>query len=57
MTRVRSDASRRRCLAATGHGLVGMRERVAMYHGDLEVGPGPIGGFRVAARLPFGAAT
>ena len=44
-------------LAATGHGLVGMRERVAMYHGDLEVGPGPIGGFHVAARLPFGAAT
>ncbi len=44
-------------LAAPGHGLVGMRERVAMYHGHLEVGPGPIGGFRVAARLPFGAAT
>ena len=43
--------------AATGHGLVGMRERVAMYHGDLEVGPGPIGGFHVAARLPFGAST
>ena len=43
--------------AATGHGLVGMRERVAMYQGDLEVGPGPIGGFHVAARLPFGAST
>ena len=43
--------------AATGHGLVGMRERVAMYHGDLDVGPGPIGGFHVAARLPFGAST
>ncbi len=42
---------------ATGHGLAGMRERVAMYHGDLDVGPGPIGGFHVAARLPFGAPT
>jgi signal transduction histidine kinase len=39
---------------ATGHGLVGMRERVAMYDGDLDVGPGPIGGFHVVARLPFG---
>ncbi len=41
----------------TGQGLVGMRERVAMYHGDLEVGPGPLGGFHVAARLPFEAST
>jgi signal transduction histidine kinase len=37
-----------------GHGLVGMRERVAMYNGDLVVGPHPTGGFRVVARLPFG---
>ena len=43
--------------SATGHGLVGMRERVALYHGDLDVGPRPIGGFHVAARLPFGAPT
>ena len=42
---------------AMGHGLAGMRERVAMYHGDLDVGPGPIGGFHVAARLPFGVST
>ncbi len=40
-----------------GHGLAGMRERVAMYHGDLDAGPRPIGGFHVAARLPFGAST
>jgi signal transduction histidine kinase len=38
-----------------GHGLVGMRERVAMYGGRLETGPSPSGGFRVAAHLPFGA--
>jgi signal transduction histidine kinase len=39
--------------AGTGHGLIGMRERVAAFGGDLEIGPGPDGGFRVAARLPL----
>jgi signal transduction histidine kinase len=41
--------------AGTGHGLIGMRERVAAFGGDLEVGPGLDGGFRVAARLPLAA--
>jgi signal transduction histidine kinase len=41
--------------AMVGHGLIGMRERVAAFGGDLEVGPGPDGGFRVAARLPLAA--
>ncbi|MFJ5808695.1 sensor histidine kinase [Streptomyces sp. NPDC093093] len=36
-----------------GFGIVGMRERVALLHGRLSVGPRPEGGFRVAARLPL----
>jgi len=35
-----------------GRGLAGMRERVALYDGVLEVGPRVDGGFRVAARFP-----
>jgi signal transduction histidine kinase len=41
--------------ARVGHGLIGMRERVQVFGGDLETGPCPGGGFRVAARLPFAA--
>ncbi|MEU8353026.1 histidine kinase [Streptomyces sp. NPDC048845] len=37
----------------TGHGLVGMRERVRLAGGTLDSGPLPDGGFRVAAQLPL----
>ena len=37
-----------------GQGLAGMRERVALFGGDLRAGPGPGGGFTVCARLPIG---
>jgi signal transduction histidine kinase len=37
-----------------GHGLVGMRERISVYGGDLEAGPQPEGGYRLRATLPVG---
>jgi signal transduction histidine kinase len=35
-----------------GHGLIGMRERVALYGGELEAAARPEGGFLVHAVLP-----
>ena len=37
-----------------GHGLTGMRERVALLGGSLSAGPAPDGGFVVSAVLPLG---
>jgi signal transduction histidine kinase len=39
-----------------GRGILGMRERAALFGGELNVGPGPSGGYRVQARLPFESA-
>lgn len=40
--------------AGTGHGLLGLRERVEVFDGTLETSPLPAGGFRVRALLPLG---
>ena len=36
-----------------GQGLIGMRERLALYGGQLQAGLRPAGGFRVHARIPL----
>lgn len=40
----------------SGQGIIGMRERLALYGGQLDVGRRPQGGFRVRARIPLSAA-
>jgi signal transduction histidine kinase len=43
----------REAVVSGGHGLLGMRERVALYGGSLDVGRRPTGGFTVRVLLPI----
>jgi signal transduction histidine kinase len=38
---------------ATGHGLIGMRERIEMFGGELGTDSSSLGGFTIRARLPI----
>lgn len=53
---VRNGASspQARTMRGRGHGLVGMRERAALFGGCVDAGPSPDGGYRVRAELPLG---
>jgi len=53
---VRDDGRAPAHLGGGGRGIAGMRERVALYGGELEVGPRAQGGFEVSARFPVGEA-
>jgi signal transduction histidine kinase len=52
---IRNDGRRTRVAKQAGHGLVGMRERVSLYGGELQAGPQGEGGYAVRARLPVEA--
>ena len=48
-----NDGKARPSGIGSGSGIVGLRERVALYRGALDAAPLATGGFRVAASLPL----
>ncbi len=50
---VLDDGRPRQGTAGSGLGLLGMRERVTLHGGEVEVGPRALGGYRVRVRLPI----
>jgi signal transduction histidine kinase len=50
---IADDGTARTPPSTAGHGLIGMRERVALYGGRLETGPRASGGFAVRVVLPL----
>jgi glucose-6-phosphate-specific signal transduction histidine kinase len=53
MLQITDDGQGAAVADGAGHGLTGMRERVALYNGMLRTGPLPGGGYQVTATLPL----
>jgi signal transduction histidine kinase len=49
------DSVFRDAIGGSGHGIIGMRERVSLLGGEFSAGPLPGYGFQVSAHLPLPA--